>query len=158
MGVWGDPLSEFTAYLSARGLGITRPRREIARIVLDREGHFTVRDLLVDLRAKGLRVGRVTVYRTLSLLVESGLVAEREFVREEKHYEVTEGKSHHEHMICLRCGRMIEFLNEEIERLQDQVAAEHDFELVHHIHKLYGYCSACRTTKANGEGAGSPKG
>jgi Fur family ferric uptake transcriptional regulator len=140
-------LDKFRQFLAREGLSWTRPRRTIADLALKAKDHFTAQELTEWARRRDASIGRVTVYRTLSLLVASGLVAERDFLRDRKHYEPIAGRPHHEHMICIECKRIIEFINDEIERLQEVVAREHGFEIVHHIHKLFGYCARCRKAK-----------
>lgn len=137
-------LDRFERFLRGRGLSMTRPRRTIAELALRAGEHFSAQELLRWARARDPYIGKVTVYRTLALLVKSGLLAERDFVRDRKHYEPILDRPHHEHMICIRCGRILEFIDEQIERLQERVARRHGFEIVHHIHKLFGYCSECR--------------
>jgi len=141
-------MDRFRQYLEREGLSWTGPRRTIALLALSARDHFTAQELYEWSRRRDASIGRVTVYRTLALLVSSGLVAERDFVRDRKHYEPISGRPHHEHMICVSCKRIIEFINDEIERLQEIVAKEHGFEIVHHIHKLFGYCSRCRKARA----------
>ena len=138
------PLERFRAHLKSERLSWTAPRALIAELALQTRGHFTVQDLVERVHRREPTVGRVTVYRTLALLVASGLVAERDFQRDRMHYEVITDRPHHEHMICLGCDRIIEFINDEIERLQQVVAAKHDFVIVDHIHKLFGYCASCQ--------------
>lgn len=140
-------MDRFVQYLRRNGLTPTRTRRRIAELVFSAKRHFTAADLLQWIRKDNPSVGKVTVYRTLSLLVDSGLVAERDFIRNHLHYEPIVGRPHHEHMICLGCKRIIEFVHDEIERLQEEVARHHDFEIIHHIHKLFGYCSRCRRNR-----------
>lgn len=142
-------LDRFKQYLTHEGLSWTGPRRTIASLALGAKDHFTAQELYDWSRRRDDTIGRVTVYRTLALLVSSGLVAERDFIRDRKHYEPISGRPHHEHMICIGCKRIIEFINDDIERLQEAVARSHSFEIVSHIHKLFGYCARCRKARAN---------
>ena len=89
-------------------------------------------------------MGRVTVYRTLRTMVEAGMVEERTFDRTRLLYEHTIGHRHHDHMLCVECRRIVEFVNPTIEAEQEKVARGHGFELVHHSHVLFGICAACR--------------
>ena len=91
------------------------------------------------------RVGYATVYRTVRLLRESGLAAERHFHDGEARFENVEEQHHHDHLICERCGRIVEFANDEIEALQERVAHELGFVISRHKMELYGICGACRT-------------
>ena len=87
-------------------------------------------------------IGLATVYRTLRLFVEAGIASERRFQEGVTRYEPQQ--PHHDHLICVRCGRIVEFENDAIERLQDEIAAHHGFTLLSHRHELYGACEACR--------------
>lgn len=131
-------------YLRGRGLRSTRARRRILREVFSAEDHFSADQLLDRLRAKGERVSRASIYRTLALLVDGGFVAAHEFNRTQLLYEPMLGQDHHDHLICRRCHRIVEFENEEIERLQEEIAAAHGFVLRDHSLELYGDCSDCR--------------
>lgn len=137
-------LDDVRTYLRAQGLRSTDARRKILEAVFGGGGHFTADDLLDKLRRSGERVSRASVYRTLALLVEGGFVETREFQRGQMMYEAMLGQHHHDHLICTRCGRIVEFENEEIEALQSRVAASHGFDLDHHSLRLFGRCSDCR--------------
>ena len=129
--------------LAARGLSVTRPRIRLGELVFATHGHFTADELVAQAREAGIRVGRVTVYRTLNLMVEAGLVEERSFQRGRVHFEHTVGHAHHDHMVCVGCGKIIEFESETIEREQQIAAARHGFAVLHHSHTLFGHCRAC---------------
>lgn len=138
---------EMDAYrtaLAAKGYSSTRQRLQLGELVFSTHGHFTVDELVEVARKAGVRVGRVTVYRTLSLMVEAGLVEERPFERGRMRYEHTIGHTHHDHMVCVSCGKVIEFESPAIERAQRQAAAREGFTLLHHSHTLFGRCHACR--------------
>ncbi len=137
-------------YLRSRGLRSTDARRRIVEVLLDTDDHFTADDLLDRLRARGHRVSRASVYRTLALLCEGEFVESREFQRGQLMYEVMVGQHHHDHLICSRCGRIVEFENEAIEALQRQVAEAHGFELVSHSLRLFGRCPDCRAPGSAG--------
>ena len=136
-------MNAYRAALAERGLSTTRPRILLAELVFSKHGHFTAEDLVAMARDAGIRVGRVTVYRTLNLMVEAGLVEERPFERGRMHYEHTIGHAHHDHMVCVDCGGIIEFESEAIEREQEKAAAKHGFDVLHHSHTLFGRCRAC---------------
>lgn len=138
---------EMDAYrkaLAAKGFSSTRQRLQLGEIVFSTHGHFTVDDLVDLARKAGVRVGRVTVYRTLNLMVDAGLVEERPFDRERMHYEHTVGHEHHDHMVCISCGKVIEFESAAIEREQHKAARHEGFTVLHHSHTLFGHCKACR--------------
>ena len=133
-----------TAYLHDRGMRSTAARRKILACVLETRDHFTAEDLLQRIHARGDQVSRASVYRTLSLLCEGGFVESREFQRGQLMYELMVGHHHHDHLICTSCDEIVEFENDEIERLQDEVAVKHGFLLQRHSLRLYGLCSKCR--------------
>ena len=130
-------------HLHDKGLRRTGARRKILDAVFEGTGHFTAEDLLDRMRGTGVRVSRASVYRTLALLVEGGWVETREFRRGQLMYECMLGHKHHDHLICTHCGRIVEFENEEIERLQDETARRHGFLLEHHSLRLFGRCADC---------------
>ena len=89
------------------------------------------------------RIGAATIYRTLRVFQESGIVAERHFEGGATRFELV-GDEHHDHLICTSCGTIIEFEDDAIERHQQRVASQHGFELHMHRHELYGVCATCR--------------
>jgi Fur family transcriptional regulator, ferric uptake regulator len=137
-------LDQVVGYLRARGLRQTEARRKILEAVFGTHDHFTADGLLEKMRRAGERVSRASVYRTLALLVEGGFVETREFQRGQLMYEAMLDQQHHDHLICNLCDRIVEFENDEIERLQEQVATAHGFEIQHHSLRIYGRCSQCR--------------
>ena len=88
-------------------------------------------------------IGYATVYRTLKLLVNVGLASERSFSENVTRFEPIHTNKHHDHMICIRCGKIMEFENPKIERLQKETAKEYKFHIVSHKLELYGYCQKC---------------
>jgi Fur family ferric uptake transcriptional regulator len=107
------------------------------------KGHTSAEDLLTQVRKKDKRVGLTTIYRTLKLLTQCGLAVERKFNRQKTLFEPAQLGRHHDHLICLGCGRIMEFENKAIETLQENVAREHTFFISHHVLELYGYCRDC---------------
>jgi len=139
-----DDPERIMRYLRGRGLRSTDARRKIVEVVLDTDDHFTAEDLLDRIRDRGYRVSRASVYRTLSLLCEGGFVESREFQRGQLMYERMFGQEHHDHLICTQCNRIVEFENDDIERLQEEVATAHGFRLESHSLRLFGLCPDCR--------------
>ena len=134
----------FERYLRSQGLKFTSQRRLILNKVLTKHDHFEADDLYMAFRGEGKRLSRATVYRTLPLLVKSGLIRKVQFGENHAHYEHTMGHRHHDHLICVTCGRVVEFFDESIEHLQDNVCAKHDFQARSHSLEIKGYCSQCR--------------
>ncbi len=138
-----DPFAPVEQYLRSRGLRHTAARRKILDSVFGSHEHFTADGLLDRMRRRGERVSRASVYRTLSLLCDGGFVESREFQRGQMMYESMLGQHHHDHLICTGCGHIIEFENDEIERLQEATAKLHRFAIEHHSLRIYGKCSKC---------------
>lgn len=133
----------FQEFLRQRNLKLTQQRRVVLDRTLELRKHFSAEELFEELRAHG--ISKATVYRTLALLVEAGLLEALDFERGHKVYErAGREEAHHDHLICLGCNQIIEFHNEQIEQLQTQVARRYDFEMVSHTHQIFGVCSRCR--------------
>lgn len=137
------------AYMERKGLRSTGQRRTIADAFFNGPSHITIEELLGRARAQDPRIGYATVYRTLKLFTECGLATEHDFGDGPTRYELaTDGDDHHhDHLICLECRRIIEFHDEEIEVLQERLAARLGFEIESHKHEIYGTCEACRNAR-----------
>lgn len=133
----------FREFLSAKGHKSTKERDEILDLILTLEGHFDPDDLFVKLRTKGSKVSKASIYRTIPLLIESGLIEEVERVDKHAHYERVVRDRHHDHMICIQCGRVIEFFSPALEELQDDLCAKQSFRKVRHNMEILGYCEEC---------------
>ena len=133
----------FSEFLEKKDLKLTSQRRTILNQAM-REGHFSAEDLLEFSKKEDPTVSKATVYRTLALLKESNIVEEQDFGEGKKLYERATGRKHHDHLICIKCGRIIEFENEAIERLQDSEAKKNAFKIVYHSLKLFGFCQSCK--------------
>ena len=130
-------------FLKSRGLRQSGQRDRVMETFLSQKGHISAEELLSKVRIKDQRVGLTTIYRTLKLLTECGLAVERKFNRQVSTFEPTRLGQHHDHLICLGCGKIMEFENKNIETMQDDVAREHDFFITRHVLELYGYCLKC---------------
>lgn len=142
-------LDKFIEYLRAKGLKFTKERQLIAKELLSSRGHFDLDEFYVGLKKKGLKVSKASVYRTLPLLLESGLIKQVEKTDKHAHYELVYGSSHHDHMLCVSCGKVIEFYSKPLERLQDRLCEAEGFESISHTLEIMGYCSKCRTKKGD---------
>ncbi len=134
----------FRAFLRDHNLPITAQRLAIADVVLGTERHLSAEDVAELLRAGGASAGTATIYRTLEVLVRSGLVVERDFGEGFKRYEASRGIPHHEHLLCTVCGRVTEFRDERLERMTTLLAEAHDFSRQRHRLVIYGLCGDCR--------------
>jgi Fur family ferric uptake transcriptional regulator len=138
--------ARLTRHMRGHGLKLTRQREIILEAFLAAPRHVPVEELLGTVRQKDGGIGHATVYRTMKLFVEAGIASERHFSDGPTQYEPqADGHEHHDHLICTSCGRIVEFENEEIERLQEAVARGHGFTLTHHKMELYGVCAECRS-------------
>lgn len=133
----------FREFLRDRGLKYTGEREKILRAVMHTDEHFEAEQLLLIMRQQDKRVAKATVYRTLKLLVECGIVKEVHFSNKQVHYEHTYGQDPHDHMVCRRCGRIIEFDAREVSKLRTIIAAEHGFHALSHRFQIQGLCGTC---------------
>jgi Fur family ferric uptake transcriptional regulator len=134
----------FKGFLKDRGQHFTKERAAILQKALSYHGHFDPESLYLKIRETGLKASRASVYRTLTLLYESGLI---EKVRKTEHgtiYEHTFGHGHHDHMLCIMCGNTIEFYSEDLERLKEGLCTKQNFRGVNHTLEIRGYCKKCQ--------------
>ena len=141
----GEPFrAAWQAFVVEKGLNASKTRDAVVESFLGTKEHVTLQTLHEVARARQAGVGFATVYRTMKLLEEAGLAHARHFGdAKETLYEVAAGRSHHDHLICERCGRIVEFVDADVETLQDDIARRHGFTLSRHRHELYGVCPAC---------------
>ncbi len=133
----------YREYLRDRGLKYTDERRMVLQAVMKNDEHFEAEQLLLAMRQAGMRVGKATVYRTLKLLVACGIVKEVHFSNKQVHYEHTYGQDPHDHLVCRRCGRIIEFDAGEVLRLRTAIAAGQRFHALSHRFQIIGLCETC---------------
>jgi Fur family transcriptional regulator, ferric uptake regulator len=143
------PMERFEDYLKANRLRMTPERRAVLETILDREGHFDAEELLQFTRRRNKRVSRATLYRTLEHLRLAGLVKMHRFGSGHALFEHVYGRKHHDHMVCNNCGTVIEFVNEEIERLQNEVCREHRFHATSHVMQIFGLCDTCQSQEGS---------
>ena len=137
-----DKLARFHEFIKQRSLKSTRQRDDIASWFFTVKGHLSADAIYSEVKHMNPGIGFSTVYRTMKLLCESGLVSERHFRDGEALYENV--SEHHDHCICTSCGKIVEFENDKIEELQEAVAKRFGFRLVTHKMELYGICAECR--------------
>ena len=131
-------------FIAERRLKSTRQRHLILETFFQLDGHFSVEQLWAKVRELDPRVSVATVYRTMKLLAESNLAHAQNFGDGQTRYEPAVGREHHDHLICTRCGTIIEFENDRIEQMQDAVARKHGFRVTSHKMELYGLCRTCQ--------------
>lgn len=137
-------LDAFRRFLRERSLPVTTQREQVAEALFAAGGHLSVEDVERQLRGRDLHVGKATIYRTLDLLADSGMIVERDFGEGFRRYERVPGHPHHEHLICLRCGKVVEFQNDRLERMKSLIADEYGFRHSHHRLEIYGVCRECQ--------------
>src|SRR5262245_7467499 len=143
----------FHDYLKRTRLKHTAQRDLILDVFLDTEEHVSSEDLYHLVKVKDPTVGFTTIYRTLKLLVECGLARELEFHDGRMLYEHEYKHTHHDHLICTQCGKLIEFYDEQIERRQDAIVQRYDFKPLRHSHRIFGICAECQKAEAETERA-----
>jgi Fur family transcriptional regulator, ferric uptake regulator len=151
-----EALDRFARFLESKDLRLTEARAAIVEAALAREGHYPIEELIADLKKRGIRGSKATVYRTLPLLAEAGILQPAILAGESRSYETTWGKHHHDHLRCGRCGKVIEFEFEAFELLQRDVAAKYGFRLEAHHHELVGTCPECLAREAAAPGTAAP--
>lgn len=135
----------FRRYLRDQGLPVTQQREAIAEVVFTSTEHLSVEDIEGKLRSGGDRIGKATIYRTLEMLVKSGLVAEHDFGEGFNRYEHLFGQAPvHEHLVCTECGDITEIESRELVSLQEDVARRHGFQPSRYRLQIYGLCAECQ--------------
>jgi Fur family transcriptional regulator, ferric uptake regulator len=137
-------ITRFQEFLVAQGLKLTRERTDLLREIFATHYHFEADELLFKMKEKSLKISRATVYRTLELLVKSGMVRRVHLGEDHYHYEHVRGDSHHDHLICTTCGTVIEFVDEELELRQREVCERKKFTPTFHNLQILGVCESCR--------------
>jgi Fur family ferric uptake transcriptional regulator len=143
-------LNEAETAPAALGMRLTR-QRQILLDLIDKTGrHLDAESLYHLAREKDPKLNRVTVYRTLKLLKEGGLVDELDLMHQagEQHYYETRRKQEHAHVICLACGKVEEFFGEPLQKLRRQIETHFGFQIVLARTEVGGYCSHCQTMRA----------
>jgi Fur family transcriptional regulator, ferric uptake regulator len=134
----------FNSFASGKGLRFTRQRDIILDQFLATSQHVSVEELYLKIKSIHPNIGNATVYRTLKLFVEAGLAREVLLHDGQTRYEHIMVGEHHDHLVCTGCNSIVEFSNETIEQLQNEIAALHGFYIKSHKLEIYGLCSKCR--------------
>lgn len=138
-----DRISVFNEYVRRKGLKNTNQRMVILETFLGSKSHYSTEDLYMKLRKEYPKIGYATVHRTLKLFAECGIAIELNFGDGQTRFEPLIADQHHDHLVCTNCGLIVEFTETRIERLQEQIASQHNFKIERHRHELYGLCSNC---------------
>lgn len=134
-------------YLKKKNLRSTRERFLLLEEILKTNGHFDADELFASLSAKDLKASRATVYNTLDLLVSCGLISRYRFGENHSRYEKAFGRPRHDHLICLECGEIIEFVNDKLDKIQKEVCEEKNFKLQNSTLQIFGICTKCQKLK-----------
>ena len=129
--------SVFRRFLRNQGLKYTVERADVLQAIIDHDGSFEVEELLLDMRQRGHRVSKATVYRTLRLLQEAGIITQALFDSKQGHFQLIYGKEPRDVMVCMRTGRAIEFQSPELTELRDRICSELGWEAVGHRFQIY---------------------
>lgn len=139
----GDPKTAFLHYLGEHHHRVTGGRFRVFEGALQEPGHFDADGLYLKLRARGEKVSRATVYRTLDLLVEAGFLSKM-LTETQAMYELIRGRSHHDHLVCTACGGTLEVFSEALEKAQEELCVQHGFLASSHTLRVEGLCAECR--------------
>jgi len=139
-------LGKFSGFLKKKGLKITSQRLLVAEKIFRMGAHFSVDSLADSLKERRDEISRATIYRIVSLMVEAGQLAEHDFGQNVKFYEHVIGNEHHDHIVCMDCGHIVEFSDSAIEKEQLAIASNHNFILNDHSLILYGQCKKLKDT------------
>src|SRR6185369_6574157 len=135
----------FNTFAASKGLRSTRQRDVILDIFLSTHQHVSVEELYLKVKASNPGIGHATVYRTLKLFAEAGLAREILLHDGQTRYEHVMAGEHHDHLVCTSCNAIIEFEDETIEKLQNEIASRHGFTIKSHKLEIYGRCARCRS-------------
>ena len=140
-------VGNFERYLGVRKLKLTPERKVVLQEMLKSPGHLEAEELIFNLRRKRRHASRATVYRTLELLVDSGMVRKVDLGHGHSHFEMVADHPHHEHMVCLGCGKVLEFSDRAMEEALGKLCQKSGFDQVSHMFQVFGYCEKCKRLK-----------
>lgn len=152
-----DAIQKFREYIKEKGMRNTPERETIIEEIFAIHDHFDVDELFLRLRNKNKRISKASLYRTIPLLIDSGLIKEVYFEDGHLHYERIYGYKHHCHLRCVNCGRIVEFADDAIRAIQDRIEEQYDFEITTHRFELLGYCPQCKQAQVVGTGRNSSR-
>ena len=137
----------FAELLKKKGLKVTLERQKIYEEIASMKNHFDADELFERFKAKGLPISRDTVYRNLPVLLEAGMLQKSAGDSKREYFENMEVKGHHDHMICVCCGSIVEFKSEAFEALQQKLCEKYQCKLIYHDHRLFVECSRCANSR-----------
>jgi Fur family ferric uptake transcriptional regulator len=128
----------FRRYLRSRNLKYTPERADVLDAIIERDDLFEVEELMLEMRRRGYRVSKATIYRTVKLLQEAGIITQALFDPRQAHYRLIYGKAPRDYMVCVRTGRHVEFSDPELIELRNRICARHGWQAVGHRFEIYG--------------------
>ncbi|TSA55083.1 MAG: transcriptional repressor [Planctomycetaceae bacterium] len=140
----------FREYLRSNGMLYSEQREQILDIFLKTENHPSINDLYDLVKKKHPQIGLATVYRTMRVICDVGLARETDFGGSIRHFEHKYKHQHHDHLVCTKCGRIIEVMSPEIEKLQETLVRKHKFKAIRHRMEIFGLCQNCKSKETQG--------
>lgn len=122
----------------------TGPRRAVAQLISERQGHFTAAELLADADTKKVKIGRATIFRTLDLLADQGSLERIDLPTGEHAYVACEPQGHHHHVVCRSCGTSVEVADRGLNAVVREIGAQTNFQIDSHRLELFGLCPDCQ--------------
>lgn len=138
-----SPEQVLDQHLKEKGIRHSEQRNKVLEVFIKSEKHLTANELYDIVRKKYPKIGYATVYRAIKVISAAGLAEEIDFGKGAKIFEHKQGNQHHDHLICVQCGKFVEAVNPKIEKLQEQMAKDHGFILLKHKLNLFGICREC---------------
>ena len=140
---------QFKYFLKKNNLKFTKERREVLAAIAIQRNHFNTEDIYQQLKKQKSNVSLATVYRTIPLLIGSGLMTETTYGGERIIYEKIYNKPHHHHMVCINCGKIIDFTSPDVEVVQNDICQKNYFLSTEYRLEIKGYCQTCRKKMKN---------
>jgi Fur family ferric uptake transcriptional regulator len=134
-------------YVKKMGMLRSKQREKILEVFLKMESHPTINDLYESVKKRNPEIGLATVYRAMKVICAAGLARETDFGDGLKRFEHEYGHEHHDHLVCVKCGRIIEVISPEIEKLQNELTKKHNFTPLRHRLQIFGTCRSCKGKK-----------
>lgn len=140
---------QFTAFLRQKKYRNTQERYLVLDSILEFDHHFSADELYLSMRSAGIHVSRATIYSTLDLLTRCSILMKHRFQGDSAHFELADKMPNHDHLICIECGRIVEFQEETLHAIEERVAAEHGFTSLRHSLQVFVVCNDIRNCDYN---------
>lgn len=136
-------MTDYIELLKNNQQKITNHKRAIIELFADYK-HLDANAITRHLQDRSIKISLATIYRILGVFEENGIITKHNFGDNQAIYELNQADEHHDHLICIKCGGVTEFINQQIEDLQKMIAIENSFKLLSHTLNIYGYCKSCQ--------------